>query len=504
MTTFYIDPVNGNNANDGLGTGAGNAWLDLDKFTENARSAGDKVIIRRGANQCDDGTDLLFTSDGTIANPIIIEADFDNAWGDQVDLSATATATLTFGSKTVNFSASVAGVLAAGDWIYANGDNNREFAYEVASVVTTTVTLYLPYKGNQAGSGKTMYNMQDNPIWNTAAGNIVWQLVTDDFWKIQGITIRGTSALGNVVIYSARCHQFNDCVFIGAGGDDIGIYMNNDFAIYVVKKCRFYNHRFNISYNTADVFGDVFMANSLLDGNNITDSYGIYNPTSAQAKFNFIIQESEILNHTAADLVTIGGYGFFKLRNTKLSSTTEIASITSAASGLFMSEDHDGVLNDTRFHYPAGPGSNLNQAMLQSETTTVRSGGSNKSIKVTPTANLTTIWDFNKLLIFELPIYATTDSKTYTVYFNLPDANFSVDPTASELWLELEAWGHATNNFRKITKSTGTVISDDNWNSLTVTVAPDQAGVAYLRCWYAKTKEAGSNIFFVDPIPEIT
>src|SRR3990167_1186026 len=41
-----------------------NAWLDLDQFTENARSAGDKVIIRRGAVQCDDGTDLLFTSDG--------------------------------------------------------------------------------------------------------------------------------------------------------------------------------------------------------------------------------------------------------------------------------------------------------------------------------------------------------------------------------------------------------------------------------------------------------
>src|SRR3990167_89208 len=98
-----------------------NAWLDLDQFTENARSAGDKVIIRRGAVQMDDGTDLLFTSDGTITNPIIIEADFDNLWRDQVDLSATATATLTFGSKTVTFASDISGVLAAGDWIYASG-----------------------------------------------------------------------------------------------------------------------------------------------------------------------------------------------------------------------------------------------------------------------------------------------------------------------------------------------------------------------------------------------
>ena len=78
-TTYYIDSDNGLDANDGLGTGT--AWRYLDKFTEAARSAGDKVILRRGmTNRYDDGTDLLFTSDGAVDNPIIIEADYDDAW----------------------------------------------------------------------------------------------------------------------------------------------------------------------------------------------------------------------------------------------------------------------------------------------------------------------------------------------------------------------------------------------------------------------------------------
>src|SRR3990167_2378063 len=205
-----------------------NAWLDLDQFTEVARSAGDKVIIRRGANQCDDGTDLLFTSDGTITNPIIIEADYDNLWRDQVDLSATATATLTFGSKTVTYSVDISGVLAAGDWIYASGDDNREFAYEVASVSTVTATLYLPYKGNQAGSGKTMYNMQDNPLWNTAAGDFQWTFDTDEYWKVQGIHIRGTDVNGVVEIDSSVGHQFLNCIFEGNGAADWGINPMDD------------------------------------------------------------------------------------------------------------------------------------------------------------------------------------------------------------------------------------------------------------------------------------
>ena len=483
-----------------------NAWLDLDQFTEVARSAGDKVIIRRGAVQCDDGTDLLFTSDGTIANPIIIEADFDNLWRDQVDLSATATATLTFGSKTVTYASDISGVLAAGDWIYASGDSNKEFAYEVASVVTTAVTLYLPYKGDQAGAGKTTYNMQDNPIWNTAAGDFQWNFDTDNYWKVQGLHIKGTDANGVVEIDSCVGHNFDDCIFEANSTLDIGINCLDDYFTVLIKKCYFFNTQNGVQ-TSFDTYGLINIKNSLLNGNSISSSGGLVsqNPSSG----DFIISETEFQNFATAD-INRGNteVGLLILRNVLLTSSTEIASSSTVGSDFIIGiEDKDGTVGDNRRHGPSGVFSDKNVAIFQSETTTVRSGGSNKSIKVTPTTNMTTIWDFNKLMLLELPIYATTASKQYDIYFR-PNttAEWTTDPTASELWIELEAWGHATNNFRKITKSTGVIDMNGStaWQALSVTVAPAQAGVAYLRCWYAKTKEAGANVFFADPIPVIS
>jgi len=215
-TTFFIDADNGNDGNAGTSTGA--AFATLDQFTENARSAGDKAILRRGmTNRYDDGTDLNFTSDGTLLDPIKITADNANAFSDDVDLSATATATLTFGSKTVTFSSDVSGVCAAGDWIYVAAEDADEFAYEVDSVSTVTVMLFLPYKGDQAGAGKTMTNMQSPPIWNTAAGVFQVDFDADNWWKVQGIHFRGTDTRGVVEINTSIGHVFKDCIFEGNG-----------------------------------------------------------------------------------------------------------------------------------------------------------------------------------------------------------------------------------------------------------------------------------------------
>ena len=484
-----------------------NAWLDLDQFTENARSAGDKVIIRRGAVQCDDGTDLLFTSDGTIANPIIIEADFDNLWRDQVDLSGVATATLTFGSKTVTYSSDISGSLAAGDWIYASGDSNKEFAYEVKSVSTVTVTLYLPYKGNQAGSGKTTYNLQDNPIWNTSAGDFQWNFDTDNFWKVQGLDIRGTDVNGIVEIDSAIGHQFDDTVFNGSGtaGDDALALLDDAYYIFL-NKVRTFNAISAINNgSSADVYGVLVATDSFFDGNDILSGTLISN-IGVSGKMDLKFFECEFDNWSSAEFGGQGPGSSILVRNSLQSSATEIASLTTPIGQIIGYEDKDRVIGDNRLHILT-VGTNIDTTVFQSETTTVRSGGSNKSIKVIPTTNMTTIWDFNKLMVFEIPIYATTDSKQYDIYFR-PNttAEWTTDPTASELWIELEAWGHATNNFRKITKSTGVIDMNGStaWQALSVTVAPAQAGVAYLRCYYAKTKEAGANVFFVDPIPVIT
>src|SRR3990167_9621753 len=54
------------------------SWCGIDQFTEVARSAGDILFVRRGTATTTQMSDVNFTSDGTIANPIIISADYDN------------------------------------------------------------------------------------------------------------------------------------------------------------------------------------------------------------------------------------------------------------------------------------------------------------------------------------------------------------------------------------------------------------------------------------------
>ena len=147
---------------------------------------------------------------------------------------------------------------------------------------------------------------------------------------------------------------------------------------------------------------------------------------------------------------------------------------------------------------------------MVSDTGTLRSGGANVSLKVTPSSVSlqSTNWILSRIKLLELPIYASTASKQYDLYF-IPTAtaDWTADPTAVELWIELEAWGHATNAARKVTKSTGVIDMNGSltWQALSVTVAPAQAGVAFLRAYYAKPIEASkANSFFIDPIPVIT
>jgi hypothetical protein len=245
--------------------------------------------------------------------------------------------------------------------------------------------------------------------------------------------------------------------------------------------------------------------NCLFNGNSVANTIGAY-MRGLYFKFN----ECEFLGFAGSNAVDLsfggdstetGSYNYF--RNCLFSSNTTVAvPVTKAFVGF---EDYDRTLNNTQTIDEFA--SSTSVPTTQSDSTIVRSGGSIQSMKVTPNNKLSTSSEMSRLMLFEIPIYTTTASKIYTVYFR-PSAtgDWSADPTASELWIELEAWGHATNNFRQITKSTGTIDMNGStdWQALTVTVAPAQAGVAYLKCWYAKTKEAGSNIFYVDPVPIIS
>lgn len=509
-TKFFIDADAGNNGNDGLTVG--NAWADFHEFTQNARAAGDRAVARRGtvATYDDASANLTFTSDGDIGDPIVLEADYDDDFGDEVDLSATATATLVIGSTTVLFTATVAAVLSIGDWIYALGDNNRLYAYEVANVVTTTVTLFRPYKGGQTGSGVTMFNMQANPKWDDIADNFVlWNMFGDNFWLFRGVSIAGESGTGQLLLDTSTGISCWDTTI----GDSrvtasISIYMNSDGNEFTLNKCRLFNYVEGITTASSDAaFVNMVVRDTLFDGDNVANSRGI---RLAQWCTGTVI-ESDFQNHATGDIdclaVGNGSNGALLLmRNCNLTSATPVNAHDAAGARTvrILIEDYNNVLGDNRqlTHLSSAEG----VPTIQSETGTTRAGGGDVSIKVTPSDKLGAVegYPHGLLTLFERAIDLPAEAKTLTVFFASDNiGEWTVGPTASELYVEVEYWGHATNDVRIIERSTGTVdfTTDTDFDqSLAVTMTPAQAGLAIFRVLYGKPKEvADANIFYVDP-----
>lgn len=512
-TTYYIDFDNGHDVdNDGTTATKGNGdgpWATLDKFTENARAAGDKAIVRRGMTQAV-SSDLTFTSDGTLLLPIILEADYGDAWSDET--TAGQTATLIFGSKTVTFAGDISGDISVGDWIYETTEDNKLYAYEVAVISggsNEIVTLYLPYKGAISGAGKTLEIMPANPIWNTAAGNYQANLDSDEFWKFQGIHFRGTDSNGNLELDSISYVEVLDCIFEGNGSQyDYGIKCSGsgDTPVFYVRKCR--------AYGEIGIYANTGLASlvedSYFDGNSVSGNIGI-----DLRRGVLRVHDTEFINfdgtgntgclRTDASSPVSGGGTRFYLRNCLLPDV-EVYGIAHASSEIarIYSEDHDQTENANKQMWGISDGN----ATIEKETTKVRGGGGTSSIKVTPVDNLGPNLEAGKIELFEYPIYQVKDvAATYTVYFSSDDdTDWDADPTATELYIEVEYWNHATNPSRTKLISTGTCgnfdADDSVWDTLTVTFTPLQSGVAYLRAFYLKPQEGGkSNIFYCDTLP---
>ena len=500
-TTYYIDFDNGNDSNDGLGTGAGNAWATLEKFCSNARSAGDIAIVRRGMSQTASAA-LNFTSDGTNLNPIKVTADYTDAWGDFSNSSETAT--FTFGSKTVTFTGDVSAEISAGDWIYNSTDDEAdEFAYEVASVSTNTVTLYLPFKGT-TGSGKTVTIMPANPSWGQTNAGYYFYFSSDDYWSVQGIHIKTNYGTGAIRFNSASPHFFKDMIIEGNPANVMMIMYVASTANFKFIKGRVKEFQYGFYSYAGQLYG--LIKDCLLDAGSVPSA----RPFDARTYGQLRVEECETLNVGAYD-VSFHGSSYYgsdiRVRNTKFSASSAYVHVESPFCTAYV-EDYNNTVGDNRKYKSARYHNTFTDLPYkQSETSTVRSGGSNKSIKIIPGNRVGANWEWSWIEIFddELGIYLPASQKTITVYFNAPSANFTSAPTASELWLEIEYWGHATNKHRRVTKSTGTIAADGTWDGLSVTITPAIAGVAYLRAYYNKSLEGGkTNIFYVDPIPEIT
>ena len=518
-TVFYIDAdcaTPGNGSEPTCDNDANDPFDDILDFTEVNRNAGDIAFVRRGTTALyDDGTDLNFNSDGSVSNPIFISADYDNIdWGGGGDF-ATSTQTVTpiFGSKFMATSASTTDMFP-NEWIYIAGDcsenpstasvNTCDFAYEIEVATSTGISLFLPYKGAQTSSGSVTRVMPNAPIWGTAATAIQWMFDNDQNWLTQGVHIRGSDTNGNVEVDGSTTIHLKDVILEGNGTGDIGFRMTDGANAGTANKIRTFNHFTSIGAAKGTSGGPVRIMNSLLDNNSVAGSECF----QADYGFSLTALNTECVN--ASEVVEAGGQPAATkavFRNIATDSINPIDSIIQMNRTSYLFEDFNGTVGDNRQFNEFSIG--INSPAIKSTTTPVRSGGGATSIEVLPNTNLSTAWDESRLLLFEYPIYTDTTSRDYQVFFKSDTGTpFAASPTADELWIECEYWGHATNNHRRLLKSTGTVdfTTDADFDqSLTITCAPSQAGILYLRGWYAKTKEGGDdNIFFVDPQPVIS
>lgn len=511
-TSYYVDFTVGIANGDGLATTT--SFNNLDSFTEVARSAGDIAFVRRNTASTTNVSDLNFTSDGTIANPIIISADNDNLWN---DASTTAqTYTVAVATSTFTASATITGI-QAGDWFYVTGDctqtynstslNQCDFFYEVAWVSGTQLGLFIPYKGNQTGAGNSLVNLGKNPQWNVTNGVFNWNFATDAYWLVKGIRINSTEVPA-VIMNNATTLSFYDMILESDGSTSSGFEFQGSFrSVANIYKTRLfkYNSTMLSVANGSGAGGIYTVYDSLFDA----DGSGgeLTSDGTAETSHLEIYMYDSFVRNSSPDIGTISVLNRYFFRNTALKSSTEIGSNTTVNRNLYF-EDYDGTVGDNRF-YSVGAGTNINTSLLFS-TSTLRAGGGPTAIEVRPTTNTTSIWDFNKIKLFEYPIYTNTSSKQYDVYFRVGTSTteWTTDPLVTELWIQCEYWAHDTNatSTRKIKKSTGVLDFNGsaNWQNLSVTCQPSQTGILYLSGWYAKTKEDGqSNIFLVDNTPII-
>jgi len=505
MTQFYIDADNGNDGNTGLGPLAAAAWATLDKFTEATRSPGDIVTLRRGTTaQYDDGSLLNFTSDGTFGNPIIIEADYDDVvWTGGPDfVNSSQTYTMVFGSKTHTASATITGIVA-GDWVFntTDGDDPREFSYEVASVSGTTLTLHLPWKGS-TGATKTLKVMPANPVHGDISAHTGRVFFSgDEYWKMQGVDILSTvTGEGIVESTSNSIILVKDCHINGQGTTSRPVQLKNQGMAFLRKVRTTAVALEAIRLDGAGVKVD--LRDVITTGET---SQSISRNNTGQI---VIAQDCEFFK--AIEVWNVGA----SLSINTFGNCTFIpaAPFSGSSSDVFNeigSQDHDGVVGNS-YLFKTSQQHSSEPGLITDETTTVRFGGSNTSLKITPHADsaFSTVWELSREILLEIPIFTDTTSRKYEIFMR-PDliASWTDDPTAAELWLEGDFWGHPTNNFRKLTRSTGVLDfnGSDAWQSLDVTVAPSQQGLGFLRVWWAKPKESGkTNVFFIDPKEVVT
>lgn len=518
---FYIDP---GCATPGNGTtvtcsGAGAPLATIDAFTDVARAAGDVAIIKRGvATTTSALNDVIFTTSGTVNAPITLMADYDNAFGNFATSSQTVTSQ--FGSVFMATSASTTDMFP-NQWIYIAGDcyenttatsrNGCEYAYQIRYATSTGIQLYLPYKGNNAGSGKVTRVMPFLSPWNITTGDFQYLMSGDDYWYIKGVHLRSTDSAGAITF--------------GANPEGVTVmdaFSETDGVTSLTYALPGYATRLS-------KFVGIHQSTSITVSNGATLSDGYIECIRATQAFSLAGSAVSYMSNIRVEKCT--AFGIFNTQGMNIVYASNITGSTtpSISGGQYSMLNRSFYIED----FSGTPG--LSKMSLsgvldiasttESDTSNLRSGGGPKNMKVQPEAGTGNVgvssmnFPHSYLKLFEYPIYTDTTSRTYTVYFNStttsqwtndPITDSSIASTTPELFIECDYYGGSSGAERRITMSNTTNDVDFNgstaWQDISVTCQPAQSGILYLRAWYGKRRDTGSamNQFYVDLTPVIS
>lgn len=521
-TTYYIDPANGDDGADGLtptGDATNGPWQTIRKFIEGARASGDVGICRRDTTNMSDGTYTTATVDADIFNPIIIEADYDDTWSDFANSAQTYT--VTAGAKTMEASATITGI-SANDWVYVSGEDSRLYCLEVKSVSGTTLTTYLPYVGSTIGSGKTLVVMGPNPVnGSTLSGDLLyWN--TAQYWIVRGLNSKGAYTGGAFYINNSRVVLEN---IVGEGtkasGTSVGGIRTNSYAMLKVRNFRFLGGNNSAVVDLRHSNGAVVLAHGDIDGT-LTQSNAMIRGILATATALQNIHLSDIYIHNVTgiglEFEITAALGTVRAKNITFASNSsgDVDVQYDSSSGELVSvvfEDYGGVKGVTKMFSGNGP-AEIDSPWAETDTDVVRSGGAVASLKVTPSTNMGGASEvgaypllgeqYSNWITRGLPVYfASAGSKTIKFYFKTENTtDWTANPTAAELFVEVEYMVDDTNVSTSVKRSTDTLdfATSTAWQSISTNITVGQAGLAYVRILYSKTKESTkSNVFYFDP-----
>jgi len=223
-TVYYIDYVNGNDANDGLSPAT--AWKTIPRYTTNTvRSPGDIAYVRRGQTHLYNTADVVFDEDGGANNLIKLMGDDGTGWPDETGLD----------KPIIDLGGTTYRVFLSGDYYW----HIEDFDFTGGGNSTYgAISFYL-----SAGCKLLNSIIRDNTVGKRGSY----------LYSVCGMLVKDCKFYSNVK-ESLRIHhgplRIEDCEFDGgAQTTDYGLYNRDDTIIWLK------NSKFGVSsfHDIADI-----------------------------------------------------------------------------------------------------------------------------------------------------------------------------------------------------------------------------------------------------------